>query len=274
MFNLGSFAVSEILWGTAQNFSDELLYTLDQLSSGSIEISSDPTEITDKNGNVVRTIYKSKSGTFSATSALLSPAVINASSGSDIEYASQAAPIEMPKITIVNAGASADVSDAKTGSIKVIGIYGNGANGKTLIQGTAASYENGTYKLVTDPNTGAVTVTMPAVADGDPTQYLVKYQRDMESGMKLSNLADKFPDTVRLTLYVAIVDPCSDTLRAAYVYAPSAQADPSMTVSLDSDSQETDVTYNLQVDYCSTSKVLYYIYFPDEDAVVSAVSNN
>lgn len=269
MFNLGSFAVSEILWGTAQDFSDELLYTLDQLSSGNIEISSDPTEITDKNGNVVRTIYKSKTGTFSATSALLSPAVINASSGSDIEYASQAAPIEMPKITIVNAGATADVSDAKTGSIKVIGIYGNGANGKTLIQGTSASYANGTYKYTTDPNTGAVSVTMPAVADGDPTQYLVKYQRDMESGMKLSNVADKFPNTVRLTLYVAIVDPCSDALRAAYVYAPSAQADPSMTISLDSDSQETDVTYNLQVDYCSTSKDLYYIYFPDEDAVVS-----
>lgn len=270
MFNLGSFAVSEILWGTAQNFSDELLYTLDQLSSGSIEVSSDATEITDKNGNVVRNIYKSKSGTFSATSALLSPAVINASSGSDIEYASTTTPIEMPKIIVVNAGGTANVSDAKTGTIKVIGIYGNGANGKTLIQGTAASYANGTYKYT---DTGSdVTITMPAVADGDPTQYLVKYQRDVESGMKLSNVADKFPDTVRLTLYVAIVDPCSDTLRAAYVYAPSAQADPSMTISLDSDSQETDVTYNLQVDYCSTSKDLYYIYFPDEDAVVTGVA--
>ena len=71
MFRLGNFNIDEIIQGAAEDFSGNLLYTLDQLSSASIEISSESQDITDKNGNIVRTIYKSKQGTFTATNAFL-----------------------------------------------------------------------------------------------------------------------------------------------------------------------------------------------------------
>lgn len=266
-FRLGNFNIDEILYGVAQNFSDDILYALDQLSAASIEITAEPTEITDKNGNVVRTIYKSKNGTFTATNAFLHPNIMNAASGSEIEYATADAPIEMPKIEIVPAGGSI-VVDAVEGSVKVIGLYGNGANGDALTQSTDASLEAKTFGL-TDG-----TLTVPAAGTDAPVQYLVKYQRNAASGMKLSNRADQFPSAVRLTLYCAYVDPCEDTLKPCYVYIPSFMADPSVTISLDSETQEMDYTGTLQVSYCGGTKDLYFIFFPDEDIVVSGVVAN
>lgn len=261
-FKLGNFNIDEILYGVAQNFSDEILYFLDQLASASIEISAESTDITDKKGNVVRTQYRSKTGTFTATNAWLHPAIMNAASGSDILHASAEAPIEMPKMDVVAAGGSVAV-DAVEGTIRVIGMYGNGANGKALTQSTTADYEAGTFALVDG------TLTVPAAGDDLPIQYLVKYQRSATSGMRLVNTVDKFPNSVRLTLFCSYIDPCSDNLKPCYVYIPSFMADPSVTISLDAETQEMDFNGVLQMDYCSTEKNLYFIYFPDEDIVLS-----
>lgn len=271
-FNLGNFAVKEVIYGVAQNFDDELLYTLDQLSSAEIAVEADSNDIVDKNGAVIRTVYNAKTATITATSALLSPAILNASSGSEATVASTLAPIEMPKIVTVAAAGTVDVKDAIDGAtFQIIGIYANGANGAVLTQSTTASLEDKTFKYDSE----AKTITVPAATEGDLTgapEYLVKYQRNVESGIAMVNKADEFPDTIRLTLYVAIMDPCDDKYKAAYVYIPSFTPDPSVTISLDSESTEIDYSGNVNVDYCSTSgKVLYYIYFPDEEAVTSGV---
>ena len=62
MFTLGNHSFDEILALTATNFNDQLLYTADQLTNASIAITSDSTDITDKRGNVIRRIYKTKNG--------------------------------------------------------------------------------------------------------------------------------------------------------------------------------------------------------------------
>lgn len=266
-FNLGNFSVKEIIAGVAQDFNDNLLYTLDQLTSASIEVSSDPTDITDKNGNIIRSIYQSKTATFTANSALLSPVLMNAQSGSPMQIATSAAKIQMPKITVVAAGATVDVTDAKDGTIKVMGLYGNGANGKVLSQGTTAVVD-ATFAY----DSAAHTVTVPGAATDAPQKYLIKYERDVESGAKISNYVDKFPDTIALTLYAAVMDPCSDKYRAAYIVIPSFQPSPAVTISLDAESTETEFSGNINVSYCSADKILYYIYFPDEEAVTTVVS--
>lgn len=56
-FKLGNYAVKEVIYGVAQDFNGNLLYTLDQLTTAQVEVSSDPTEVTDKRGNVIRQIY-------------------------------------------------------------------------------------------------------------------------------------------------------------------------------------------------------------------------
>ncbi len=56
-FKLGNYSVKEVIYAVAQDFNGNLLYTLDQLTNAQIEVSSDPTEVTDKRGNIIRQIY-------------------------------------------------------------------------------------------------------------------------------------------------------------------------------------------------------------------------
>lgn len=251
-FNLGNFAVKEIIYGVAQDFNGNLLYVLDQLQNASIEISSDPTEIVDKRGNVIRNIYNNKSGTFTATSALASVPLMNAQSGSEAQIATAEKAIEMPCIVTVPAGGELDVADAKEGTIHVMGLYGNGANGAVLQAGTTAVVDK-TFAY----DDAAKKVTVPGAATDAPIQYLVKYDRDVTSGMKLVNLADKFPDAIRLTLYAAVMDPCSDVYKSCYIYLPSLNPDPSVTISLSADEQNVDYNGTLNVSYCDCEKALY-----------------
>ena len=52
-FRLGNFSIDEILEAVAENFEGEVLYSLDQLQSASIEITSESTDITDKKGKTL-----------------------------------------------------------------------------------------------------------------------------------------------------------------------------------------------------------------------------
>lgn len=59
-FILGNHTIDEILMAVATDTDEtEVYYSVDQLSNATITVTSDPREITDKNGNVVRRIYKS-----------------------------------------------------------------------------------------------------------------------------------------------------------------------------------------------------------------------
>jgi len=270
-FRLGNFSIDEILEAVAENFEGQVLYSLDQLTSASIEITSESTDITDKKGNVVRTIYKSKQGTFSATNAFLHPQIMNAASGSSIQRAGSGSgeTIDAPKIIILPAGTSEYIlTGIKADTVpEVIGIFGAGANSQRLTKSTAtATFSGDTGTFIYDATTKKITV--PAAGTDAPLSYLVKFERSMTSGWKLSNTVDSFPPTVCLTLYCSYVDPCDDDLRPLYVVLPSFQASPETTISLSSDEQTMDFNGSIQVDYCATSPALYYIFVPDEDIVV------
>lgn len=266
---LGNHVIDEVLYGVAQNFDDELLFTVDQLSSASIEISAESTDITDKKGNILRTQYRSKSGTFNSTNAFLHPAIMNAASGSKIEVAGAGAKaIQMPKIMSVAAGTTTDVSDAISGTIHVLGLYGNGANDDNELRiDETEPVVHVNAKLVGGE------LTVPDAGTDAPVTYIIRYDRNVESGYKLSNLSNKFPDTIHFTLLCSYMDPCEDELKPCYVYFGSFMPDPNMTINLDSENQEIDFNGIIQVDYCSADKVLYIIYYPDEDLTVVGVTD-
>lgn len=258
-FRLGNHVIDEILYAVAQNFNDELVFTLDQLKSASIAVSTESTDIVDKKGRLLRRNYKSKSAEFNSTNAFLHPAAMAAGAGSAVENASAANKITMPKIVSVNAGSTVDVSDAKEGTIHVMGIFGNGANDVELTQDTTAVV-GVSYALANN------NLTVPAGGADAPTVYVIRYERDMEGGMKIANLADKFPDTLRVTFLCAYVDPCDDQLKPCYVYCPSFMPNPDLTINLDSENQELDFNGVVQTDFCGgTEKILYVIYYPDEN---------
>ena len=257
-FKLGNFAIEEIIRAVAESFDGDILYTIDQLSGASIEVTADSTDITDKKGAIIRRIYNAKQATLTASLALLSPVAIAAMSGTEAAEATVSAAITMPECINLRAGGSIDVTDAKTGTIKVFSLYSNGANGEEFSQGTAASLPDKEYGIATDSETGAKTLTVPEKdsVTGGPDTYLVIYDKDETTGLKIANIADQMPDAVKLTMYAAAVDPCDDQLKSCIIVAPNAQADPGMTINLSADNTATDITYNLNVDYCGDDKVL------------------
>ena len=75
----------------------------------------------------------------------------------------------------------------------------------------------------------------PPTAAGVDT-YIVMYEREVESGVAITNKADKFPQTVKLTLKALAVDPChSDVLKGVYIVLPSFQVSPEIEISLTTD---------------------------------------
>ena len=88
-FRLGDKIYKEILYFYTEDLTTENpLYVLTQLNGASVEITAESTEVNDKNGNLVKKIWKSKAGSFSATNAFVNMNVISASSGSTPIFAS------------------------------------------------------------------------------------------------------------------------------------------------------------------------------------------
>lgn len=267
-FKLGNHNVDEIIQMVLEDFDGNIIGTISQLKSAEISITSDSVDITDKNGNIVRTIYRTKQGEFTATNAFMNPHIMNASSGSTIEMAAADHVVVMPRVVEVEAGKSIKAEGAIAGTIKVIGLFGSGANGKSLVQDASeANYNGGKFKF----DSATSTITVPPAGAEFPTSYLVKYDRNVTEGMKLTNDAKNFPSTCKATLYCSYVDPCDDDLRAMYVELPSLQFSPETTMSFDAESQEMDMNATIQVSYCAAQPVLYNIYYPDENAVKSAL---
>jgi len=273
---LGNIAIDEILYGISRDFNGNILYTLDQLQNASIEITSESTDVTDKKGNIVRRIYRSKQGTVNAENAFLNPMIMNNASGSDIKVATDSAPINMPRIELIGAGSAAYSLDANVdaSTIKVKALFANGINGEDLTKITEGTptYDDsgaGTYTYKYDATTNKITV--PASGSGKPLSYFVMYTRSRDTGFKMDNLANKFPVAQDLTFYCSYVDPCNDTPRACYVNIPSFSPSPETTLSFNADEQNMSFNGNINVNYCATDPVLYTIFFPLENAVTTAV---
>lgn len=275
---LGNIAIDEILYGISRDFSGNILYTLDQLQNASIEITSESSDITDKKGNIVRRIYKSKQGTVNAENAFLNPMIMNNASGSDIKVATSSAPINMPRIELIGAGSNAYTLDANVdaSTIKVKALFANGINGEDLTKITtgdpAYDESTSTYTYLYDATNKKITV--PASGEGKPLSYFVMYTRSRTEGFKMDNLANKFPSAQDLTFYCSYIDPCNDTPRACYVNIPSFSPSPETTVSFNADEQSQSFSGNINVNYCATDPILYSIYFPLENAVTTAVVVN
>lgn len=263
MFRLGDFAFDRITVGLAKNFESEILYTLHQLADATIDVTGESKEVKDKDGNLIRKIWITKAGTFSANNAMPNVNILNASSGTELQYGDVKAISDMPSIKIVKASETEVVLDADVveGTISVAPAYANGASGTAYKIGTAGkdtfAYDESTHKITLP--------TLDDVADENkPKNFIVAYKRASESGLKVANYADKFPKTIELVLKALYIDPClKDGVRPAYIVLPSFQPSPETNLSIKTDSQ-LEYKGDLQLDYCGEEKALYYIYFPDE----------
>lgn len=269
-FKLGDLIIDRIQMGYAEKFDGTPLYVLSQLSDASIEISAESKDTTDKDGVLIKRFWRAKTGTFTATNAMLNLNILAAQSGNEAQIAGTSVnqSIIMPRIMIFQRaeqpsdgfdipGYIAPTSSNGARSITVNALDTNGSMGKSYTLGTTASS--------TEFAVSGTKLSLPT--DTTETQFIVKYDRSVTEGVKILNSADKFPKTVKLTLKALCVDPChADELKGCYIVLPSFQPSPETTIALGGDDTSIDFTGDLQVNYCSTTKDLYTVYFcPDDD---------
>ena len=263
-FKLGDIIVKNIVYALANNITTgEPLYVLTQLSEANINITSESSDVTDKDGNLVKKVWKSKAGEFTATNAFLNMNIV-AASGADTDFAASDHLLTAPKIIKVAQGTlTVALDNLVSGSVTVNQYYGDGTLGKKYELGTTAS---STEFAIAAPASGETASTLTLPTDTDADYFMVKYQRQFEEGAIIKNSATKFPTSVNMLLKVQYFDPCTkDVVRSAYVEMPSFQVSPETSISLNSDSPTQDFNGTLEIDYCSDDKELYNIYLVDEE---------
>ena len=243
--------------GIAETTSGELLYTLTQLSEATIETTAESVDAVDNTGVLVKRFWRSKAASFTATNALCNLSVMEATSGSTKQVASSSTKIQMPKIMIVNKTVDPiTLTGLVEGTVRVSALENNGTMGKAYIQSAAPSATE--FGI-------ASTNQLSLPTDSEATRFVVKFERKVEYGVRISNQANKYPQTIKLTLKCLGVEPCSpDVLRAIYVVFPSFQVSSESSITLSSESG-IDFSGDAQVSYCSAAKELYYICMADEE---------
>lgn len=250
-FSMDGIVIDRIQYGIAEDFSGNVLYTLTQLADAEIAITAESKEARDANGTLIKKFYTGKSGTFTANNAILDFNIMAEAAGTPKMVASEESKIVMPGVKTVELGtATVELVGAVEGTISVVGIAGNGTMIKNYALGEGFQYADGTLTLPTD---------VEGVAN-----FVVKYNREVSTGVKVVNKADEFPRTIKLTLKALAVDVCEpDVLRSVMIVMPSFQVSPETTMNLTTDAQ-LQYSGDLQVAYCSGEKVLYEVYFTDD----------
>ena len=196
-----------------------------------------------------------KTGTFTASNAMLNLNILAAKSGSSPIIASVGSTIRVPVIKTVDAGSTLDITGYEAGTVFVNALDADGSMGSAYTLDTTSS----TTKFSISSNT----LTPPT--DANETRYIVKYSKIISEGTEIVNYANKFPNTIQLLIKALCVDPCNaDTLQAVYIKLPSFQPSPETSISLTTDGT-LEYSGDLQISYCEQDHPLYMVYFDPND---------
>lgn len=256
-FILGDILVDRLLFGYGAKSNGNPLYVLSQLKETSIEVTADSTDITDKDGNLVYRKYSGKKGEVTAQNTFLNLAIAETLSATTAEIATSDHAVVMPMFKIVNKGEELDLTDYVEGSVVVSALSVRGSLGKNYSLGSSAS----DTEFFVDSN------KLKLPEDEEQTRFVVRYNKKVKSGAKITNSAKNFPKAHELFFKALVIDPCDkESFRAAIIHIPSFIPSPEMTLALQGgDSQTMDFKGAMMVDPCSADQELFSIYYIDEE---------
>lgn len=269
-FKLDDIVIDRIQMAIAEKTDGTLLYTLTQLSEATIETTAESKEARSAEGSLIKKFYQGKAGTFSATNAMLNLNILAASTGTDKVVGTDLAKVTMPKIVVVpGTTTSVDLlADGETlagdGVIRVNALGNNGAMGESFAEYTGDETKPAN-KWKYNSTTGVLSLPTQDSEGNAVEKFVIKYERSTANAVKITNSADKFPGTVKLTLKALAIDPCEpDVLRACYIIIPSFQVSPEVSITVNTEGT-LDYKGDMQISYCSPDKELYTIVMCADD---------
>lgn len=271
-FKLGDVIIDRLQFGYGAESNGTPLYVLTQLSEMSINVSADSTDIKDKDGNLVYRKYNGKTAEIEGKNVFVNLSIIETLSATKAEIATEDNAIKMPYLTTVKAGETLDITGYVEGTLVVSALY-NGAMGKEYKLGSQASDTEFSVKHTDESGDKGQGNYVPASdifsppTDKNEVEYVIKYTRLVKSGAKIVNTADDIPETHELYFKALALDPCDkENRKPVIVRIPSFMPDPEFSFALEGgDSQSMDFKGAVLANICSSNKVLFEIYFIDED---------
>ena len=269
---LNNLVIDRILRGVMfSTTTREALWSVSQISSFSISVTTDSQDAVDGTGTPIMTFYRAKQCEISAENALWDLTLFAAQGGGDQALTSSSgtnkftAPIfdeiEIASATSATLTHTPVVPTGETYAVPYVYVLnGDGSMGKKLTCGsqTAAG-------VFTQTGT-ALTFAANELSVGDTIIAFYEYEANGTSGnqaVKLMNTAKDFPKAGKFVLEVLCVDPCDkSTLYYAYLIMPSATLAPDVDLDFATDATHS-FTLRAQQDYCDKTKVLYQLIVPE-----------
>jgi hypothetical protein len=270
--NISNLVIDRILRGVMFSTSTrEALWSVSQISSFSISITTDSQDAVDGSGTPLMTFYRAKQCEISAENALWDLTLFAAQGGGDNALQSSSAQnkfnvpifdeIEMASATSATLTHTPILPTGETYAVPYVYVLnGDGSMGKKLTCGAATA--TGVY---TQAGT-TLTFASGDLAVGDTIIAFYEYEANGTSGsqaVKLQNTAKDFPKAGKFVLEILCCDPCDKTtLYYAYLVMPSATLAPDVDLDFATDATHS-FTLRAQQDYCDKQKLLYSLIVPE-----------
>lgn len=252
----------------------EALWSVSQISSFSISVTTDSQDAVDSTNTPIMTFYRAKQCEITAENALWDLSLFAAQGGGNNALVSSSSTnkfnvpifdeIELTSATSATLTHTPVLPTGATYAVPyVYALNGDGSMGKKLTAGATA--EAGVF---TQSGT-TLTFAADEFAVGDTIIAFYEYEANGTAGtqaVKLQNTAKDFPKAGKFVLEVLCCDPCSKSdLYYAYLIMPSATLAPDVDLDFSTDATHS-FTLRAQQDYCDKQKLLYSLIVPESSS--------
>lgn len=272
-YNLNNFVIDRVVKAVAfaQDNDTEVLFSINQVTNPSLNVTSETAEAVDALGTPVAIFDRAKTCEFSAENALFDMGLMAAQSGTEVTAASATNKIIAPAFETIAIGAYSSTTPYKLkktpkGDVAVYTLRKDGTIVNTKLTSDSAAAAD---KYVIDTSATPVTLVPPSsLSEEDATQIMIVYQYeadgDTDNGaVSVVNSAQNFPKACKLVVEVLGCDICDQTdLIYAYLIFPNFKLSSDFDWGMSTDSTHPFSGRAMQ-SYCDADKKLYQIIIPE-----------
>lgn len=254
-----------------------VLWSLTQIQSPSLSMTSETVDATDALGTTIMTFERAKAATFSGENAILDLGLLAAQAGTVKEYSGSDNKILAPIFDTITLTAQ-NISDGKVELSKLpVSVQADGAAASSLTEifklssdstlgqsfkvGTAASDTE--FAIAADSKELQLPTGLVA---GDQIFAMYDYEADDAEGngaVQIVNSASEFPKNGKFILEVLGADVCDSTTKVyAYLIFPNCKLSSATDLTLETEmSQGFEIVANQS--YCSKTNELWRLVIPE-----------